>query len=161
MLDFRLTHIAAGGNRHPAAADWKGNVLAFGSGKNIAVRCNGDEAGIGQLLRSHTDDVSSVRILERSHGSPLIVSGSVDHTVRVWSAKTHNYEEICSVSHDGAVNTLAILPEADIIISGAADATVKIWKLAHAADGSNVGCKPDEESPHQLENREADIWSNR
>lgn len=30
-------YIAAGGNRHPAAADWCGDVLAFGSGRNVAL----------------------------------------------------------------------------------------------------------------------------
>lgn len=34
---MRSLYIAAGANRHPAAADWVAGALAFGSGWNIAV----------------------------------------------------------------------------------------------------------------------------
>lgn len=39
MLNFRTDYIAAGGNRHPAAADWDANsgLLAYGSDRNVAL----------------------------------------------------------------------------------------------------------------------------
>lgn len=39
MLDFRSTYIAAGGNRHPSAADWdpSSGLLAYGSDQNVAL----------------------------------------------------------------------------------------------------------------------------
>lgn len=39
MVDFRTDYIAAGGNRHPAAADWDASsgLLAYGSDINVAL----------------------------------------------------------------------------------------------------------------------------
>ena len=39
MLEFRTEYIAAGGNRHPSAADWNPltGLLAFGSDRNVAL----------------------------------------------------------------------------------------------------------------------------
>lgn len=39
MLEFCTEYIAAGGNRHPSAADWNPltNLLAFGSDRNVAL----------------------------------------------------------------------------------------------------------------------------
>jgi hypothetical protein len=34
---MKMGYIAAGANRHPAVADWAGELLAFGSGRNIAL----------------------------------------------------------------------------------------------------------------------------
>lgn len=32
-----MEYIAAGANRHPSCADWSGEVLAYGAGRNIAI----------------------------------------------------------------------------------------------------------------------------
>jgi hypothetical protein len=37
LIVGRMEYIAAGANRHPEAADWCGDVLAFGSGRNVAL----------------------------------------------------------------------------------------------------------------------------
>lgn len=39
MLEFCTEYIAAGGNRHPSAADWNPStdLLAFGSDRNVAL----------------------------------------------------------------------------------------------------------------------------
>ena len=39
MTIFKLDYIAAGGNRHPAAADWDADtgLVAYGTGRNIAL----------------------------------------------------------------------------------------------------------------------------
>lgn len=38
MIHLKSDYLAAGGNRHPAAADWSDSgVLAFGSDRNIAL----------------------------------------------------------------------------------------------------------------------------
>ena len=39
MLEAAVKYIAAGGNRHPAAADWDSasGLIAFGSDRNIAL----------------------------------------------------------------------------------------------------------------------------
>lgn len=38
MIQLKLDYLAAGGNRHPASADWsESGVLAFGSDRNIGL----------------------------------------------------------------------------------------------------------------------------
>ena len=39
MTIFKTEYIAAGGNRHPAAADWNAStgLVAYGTGRNIAL----------------------------------------------------------------------------------------------------------------------------
>ena len=39
MLDFKSAYLAAGGNRHPSAADWdpRTGLLAFGADRNVAL----------------------------------------------------------------------------------------------------------------------------
>lgn len=39
MVKFHTDYIAAGGNRHPAAADWDEDtgLLAYGSDRNVAL----------------------------------------------------------------------------------------------------------------------------
>ena len=39
MINFQTEYISAGGNRHPAAADWDpfSDLLAYGSDRNVAL----------------------------------------------------------------------------------------------------------------------------
>ena len=39
MLDWNTEYLAAGGNRHPSAADWDpaSGLLAFGTDRNVAI----------------------------------------------------------------------------------------------------------------------------
>ena len=39
MVDWNLEYLAAGGNRHPSAADWDlaSGLLAFGADRNVAI----------------------------------------------------------------------------------------------------------------------------
>ena len=39
MVDWKTEYLAAGGNRHPSAADWDlaSGLLAFGADRNIAI----------------------------------------------------------------------------------------------------------------------------
>ena len=136
MASIDLEYIAAGGNRHPAAADWNGSLFAFGAGKNIAVWIDEGERlrGIKSLLSGHTDAVNAVKIYRQSNSeSPIIISGSSDKTVRIWvqdSQSTSGFREaVCLTEHQGSVNTIAVLPGLDTFVTGAADATLKIWKL--------------------------------
>ena len=131
-----LKYIAAGGNRHPSAADWTPSFLAFGAGNNIAIWDPEDEAqqGIKSLLAGHTDTVNTVKILERDT-QHIIISGSADKTIRLWAATeyvSNGFEEIqCHTDHRESINALATLPEIGVFVSGSADATVKVWQLGN------------------------------
>ena len=133
MPSAELHFIAAGGNRHPSAADWKPGLLAFGSGHNIAL-WNPEEAsqkGIFALLAGHTDGVNAVKIFDGQQGR-RIISGSADKTIRIWKELDRaSFEQVqCMVEHQGSVNLISVLPDYGIFASGSADGTVKIWDFS-------------------------------
>lgn len=97
-------------------------------------RQDGQHRGVQALIRGHTDKVNAVKFYPQPDGQPqIIMSGSVDHTVRIWRALTIRYmdfEELITLrSHGGSINCLAVASSQGIFASGAADATVKIWKV--------------------------------
>lgn len=132
MTSTTIEYIAAGGNRHPSAADWSPSLLAYGAGNNIALWNPQDERnrGVYALLAGHTDDVNAIKIIENP-SRRLIISGSADKTIRIWSANARGtFEESQCLKEDAAsINAITTLPEAGLIASGAADGTVKIWRL--------------------------------
>lgn len=132
MTDTVVEYIAAGGNRHPSAADWSTSFLAYGAGNNIALwnPQDGGRKGVYALLAGHTDSVNAVKIIEDSNRL-LIVSGSADKTIRIWSPSSNEtIEEIQCLKEDTAsINAIATLSDANLFASGAADGTVKIWYL--------------------------------
>lgn len=137
MSTPNLEYIAAGGNRHPSAADWHDKALAFGSGNNIAVwdPQSHDRRGVTSLLSGHTDVVNAVKLFQDTTSSSrrqILISGSADKTVRVWLGTTNPesfVEKKCLTEHTASVNAIAVLPESGLFVTGAADATVKIWRL--------------------------------
>ena len=133
-METSLAYIAAGGNRHPSAADAAPGLLAFGAGNNVALWNPEDEAEIGitTLLAGHTDVINAVKIF----GSPQerhLITGGVDKTIRIWSTSTNNdsFEEVqCLEDHQGSINTISTLPAHHIFATGSADGTVKIWDFS-------------------------------
>jgi elongator complex protein 2 len=132
----KLEYVAAGGNRHPSAADWAPNLLTFGASINVALWNPDDEKanyGISTLLTGHTDAVNAVKILD-FNGERFIISGASDNTVRMWRRCDSNAfpffeESTCLKEHSGAVNTIATLPGSGTFATGAADGTVRIWQI--------------------------------
>lgn len=130
MTTTTIEYIATGGNRHPSAADWSVSLLAYGAGNNIALWNpeDGSRRGVYALLAGHTDAVNAIKIIEDANRR-LIVSGSADNTIRIWSADSNGtFEETQCLKEDAAsINAIATLPESRLIASGAADGTVRIW----------------------------------
>ncbi|PNS19275.1 hypothetical protein CAC42_2452 [Sphaceloma murrayae] len=132
MSPIEQVYIAAGGNRHPNAADWKQGILAFGSGHNVAIWRVSQHVdhGIETLLRSHTQDVNAVRVLEQTSSShPRIVSGSSDKTIRLWSWSGGQYREAACAAHDGSVSTISVMPSDSLIAAGSSDGCIRIWSI--------------------------------
>ncbi|KAK6426508.1 Elongator subunit elp2 [Oleoguttula sp. CCFEE 5521] len=131
----RLEFLAAGGNRHPSAADWVPGLLAFGAGNSIAL-WNPDDpltTGITALLNGHTDTVNAVKIVD-AFSRRFLISGSSDTTIRIWHEQPRDQyppfrEWTCVTGHSGAVNSIAPLTAKGIFASGAADGTVKVWQI--------------------------------
>jgi elongator complex protein 2 len=134
MASARLEYIAAGGNRHPCAADWTEELLAYGSGHNIAIWRpeNNNHQGVETLLSAHTDIVNAVKLFRDSiSGKRVLISGSADKTVCIWIEKTDGKFELAKslTEHTASINAVGVLPESGAFATGAADATLKIWKL--------------------------------
>ena len=72
-------------------------------------------------------------------GTPVIISGGDDGTVRVWRLADGTPVGEPLTGHDGSVNAVAVgaLPDGTpVIVSGGDDGTVRVWRLA---DGTPVG----------------------
>ncbi|KAL4789914.1 6-phosphofructo-2-kinase-domain-containing protein [Aspergillus venezuelensis] len=138
MVSIAAEYISVGGNRHPAAADWdvQSGILAYGADNNVALwePLDGSQRGVYSVLVGHTDKVSVVRFYTcPTTGTKLLITGSVDCTVRLWRADPVDQRQFSLAAtlteHTGSVNTIAIHEALDIIATGAADGTVKIWKI--------------------------------
>lgn len=70
---------------------------------------------------------------------PLLVTGSVDKTIRIWRASSTSpplFTHAATLEgHAGSINCVAAMTGSDIVVSGAADGTVKVWRIAQ--DGEN------------------------
>ena len=92
-----------------------------------------------QVLTGHDGGVNAVAAGALPDGTPVIISGGGDGTVRVWRLADGTPVGEPLTGHDGAVNAVAAgaLPDGTpVIISGGDDGTVRVWRLA---DGTPVG----------------------
>jgi elongator complex protein 2 len=95
--------------------------------------------GIFALLKGHTDVVNAIRFITPAClGEALIISGSVDKTIRIWQKSP---EDECAWSlvtnfeaHASSINCIADLSAQNIFVTGAADATVKVWQICRRAN---------------------------
>lgn len=74
--------------------------------------------------------------------SQIILSGSVDKTIRVWQAKTPSptgFDLAATLDgHESSINCLAVFKGSNIFASGSADATIRIWHIEGVGDGISV-----------------------
>ncbi|KAI9004309.1 WD40-repeat-containing domain protein [Phycomyces nitens] len=85
-----------------------------------------DQSESSFLLHTLNGHTQSVRALA-AHGS-TVVSGSYDHTVRVWDVEHGNAGHILT-GHTQKVYSVVIDPKRNRCISGSMDSTVRIWDL--------------------------------
>lgn len=136
-FEAELEYVAAGGNRHPSAADWASGLLAFGAGSNIALWNpeDGRQNGIHALLHGHSDQVNAVKIYDTPQNR-FLVSGGADTTIRIWGTTEDDYssfeEKHCLRQHTGSINTITVAPELGLVVTGDADGRVNIWDLTDA-----------------------------
>jgi WD40 repeat protein len=77
-------------------------------------------------LQGHTDDINSVAF---SPDGRLIVSGSDDHTIRIWDTGTGQTVVGPLYAHSGlfGVRSVAFSSDGKRVVSGGSDALVRIW----------------------------------
>nr|WP_290225862.1 serine/threonine-protein kinase [Trichocoleus desertorum] len=76
-------------------------------------------------LTGHSSWVMSLAISSRKQ---ILVSGSLDDTLKIWNLQTGNLIRTLP-GHLKAVNSVAISPDGQLLVSGSDDTTVKIWNL--------------------------------
>jgi WD40 repeat protein len=92
------------------------------------------------ILEGHESGVISVN---HSSDGTRIVSGSYDHTVRIWDAVSGTILHILE-GHTGGVTSVTFLPDGLRIVSGSDDSTVRIWDallgtILHTLEGHTGG----------------------
>ena len=100
---------------------------------------HGRRATGNQVLTGHGGAVAAVAVGTLPDGTPVIISGSDDGTVRVWRLEDGAPVGEPLHGHDGAVTAVAMgtLPDGTpVIVSGGSEGSVRVWGLA---DGIKVG----------------------
>eukprot|EP00281_Chroomonas_sp_CCMP1168_P019935 CAMPEP_0206231012 /NCGR_PEP_ID=MMETSP0047_2-20121206/10599_1 /ASSEMBLY_ACC=CAM_ASM_000192 /TAXON_ID=195065 /ORGANISM="Chroomonas mesostigmatica_cf, Strain CCMP1168" /LENGTH=426 /DNA_ID=CAMNT_0053654541 /DNA_START=88 /DNA_END=1368 /DNA_ORIENTATION=+ len=107
-----------------AVCDAHGGHIASGC-YDAAVRILPAGKGKGELeLRGHTQPVTSVGI----GGVDRCVSGSLDHSVRVWGLSKGALQGCARLlGHTAGVSSVGV--QGDKIVSGSGDKTLKLWAL--------------------------------
>src|SRR5712691_11646838 len=85
---------------------------------------------IGTILRPYYGHFGYIYTVSWSPDSADIVSGSEDHTVHLWDAKTGADVLFTYSRHTDAVRAVAWSPDGTMIASGSMDSTVQIWKTS-------------------------------
>lgn len=83
-----------------------------------------DQAKIIRTFMGHTNLISS---LSASEDGRWLVSGSWDHTVRIWETTTPSTSVKVLKGHTSSVKGVSITPNGRWIVSGSADYSVRVW----------------------------------
>ena len=86
-----------------------------------------DKSAVIRTLDGHTSGVNSVAI---TPDGTKIVSGSSDHTIKVWDIASTGGRLLNTLEgHSSSVSSVAITPDGPKIVSGSWDKTIKVWDL--------------------------------
>ena len=78
-------------------------------------------------LTGHNDSVCSLVI---SPDNRILVSGSYDNTIKLWSLPDGKCIKTLT-GHDGIIYSLVITPDGQTLVSGCQDKTIRLWSLAN------------------------------
>ncbi len=124
--------ILAGGSCWSVAYFPCGTLLAAAGTSNLLI-IDLKSGRISNRLEGHEGYVRSVSVCQRG---TRVVSGSEDHTVRMWDARTGLQIGSPLGGHEDIVTCVEITPDGKYVVSGSWDKTVRIWSIAqHAQDG--------------------------
>lgn len=87
---------------------------------------------------AHTDWVTCVRF-SPTLSAPLIVSGSCDNQVKVWSLSEFRCLSTLQ-GHKGSVNTVTVSPDGSLCASAGKDGVAKLWDLSRSEHLYELEC---------------------
>ncbi|MEJ1934508.1 CHAT domain-containing protein [Nostoc sp. NIES-2111] len=104
----------------------------------------------GEWVRTFQAHSSPVISLSFSPDGKVLVSGSVNSTIKVWQLNDNSHQPIHIIphAHMSEVLSLAISPDGQTLVSGGADRTIKLWDLTTGME--NI--------PHILEGHAGRVW---
>ncbi|KAL6791015.1 hypothetical protein J3E68DRAFT_438784 [Trichoderma sp. SZMC 28012] len=85
-----------------------------------------NRGAINQFQRSLQGHGKTVQGVAFSHDSKLIVSGSLDFTVKIWDRFTGRCQKTLE-GHNGGVNAVAFSHDSTLIASASNDSTIRVW----------------------------------
>ncbi|NEP22897.1 hypothetical protein [Moorena sp. SIO3I6] len=94
--------------------------------RSLRATLNPPNGPLLSTLSGHGDSVNAVAV---TPDGTKVISGSSDHTVKVWDLNT-GAEIRTLTGHTSPVNAVAVTPDGTRVISGASDNTVRVWNLA-------------------------------
>ena len=122
ILGFYLKQIYVDSVQPPAISTREETAEDF---SQETVSTHPKDITLDRTIKGHSGWVNSVAM---SSDGQTIVSGSDDHTIKVWNLDTgellHTLE-----GHSDSVNSVAISPNGRTIVSGSKDETVKVWQV--------------------------------
>ena len=132
--DHRATVVAAVEVSVAAAGEREAGTRIVAACRDGAVRVwDPRSAELRCMLRGHTDVVSCLAQLPRS-GSAVVVTGSYDTSLRVWSIAGADEEDACVCvlsGHGLPVSAVVALPDGLRCVSAArGDPTARVWDVA-------------------------------
>ena len=102
-----------------------GNSVAVGSESGDIIILNAITGSQSAVFSGHTREVSHVVF---SSDGTLLVSGSVDKTIKLWDIQTGGVAKTL-FGHKGGVLCVSISVDSNIIASGSIDRTICLWNV--------------------------------
>jgi WD40 repeat protein len=110
---------------HTLVLSQDGTTLITGSYRKIKIWClEGEETHLLHSLSAHSHIVTCLCL---SNDGKILVSGSRDHSIKVWNLNGKLLQSF--KGHTSGVCAIALSPDGKIIASGSADKTIKLWHL--------------------------------
>jgi WD40 repeat protein/serine/threonine protein kinase len=83
-----------------------------------------------KIIDGHTGAINSIMF---SQDGKSLVSGSLDHTFRIWSVPDGSVVKAIE-NHSDHINTIAISPDGSTLASGSNDGSIRLWRIQNGTD---------------------------